>query len=157
MLSGLARDGGLYVPADWPRLPDAKMQTLRGRPYAELAHAVISPFLHGSVPAAELQRMIDEAYRGFDHAAVTPLVQVDSNQWLLELFHGPTLSLKDVTMQLLVRLIDWLRYRRPSRDTLICAACGDTVLAAFDILNAIRHGSLLLRLPVADVSEVQRL
>jgi threonine synthase len=156
MLSGLARDGGLYVPADWPRLPDATLETLRGRPYAELAHAVISPFLHGSVPAAELQRMIDDAYRGFDHAAVTPLVQVDSNQWLLELFHGPTLAFKDVAMQLLVRLIDWSLTRRSSHATVICATSGDTGGAAVEAFKTSSRCTLFVLHPHKRVSEIQR-
>jgi threonine synthase len=156
MLSGLARDGGLYVPAEWPRLSDATMETLRGRPYAELAHAVIEPFLHGAVPAAELQRMIDDAYRSFDHTAVTPLVQLDSNQWLLELFHGPTLAFKDVAMQLLVRLIDWSLARRSSRATVICATSGDTGGAAVEAFKASSRCTLFVLHPYKRVSEVQR-
>jgi len=156
MLSGLARDGGLYVPAEWPRLSDATMETLRGRPYTELAHAVIEPFLHGTVPAAELQRMIDDAYRSFDHTAVTPLVQLDSNQWLLELFHGPTLAFKDVAMQLLVRLIDWSLARRSSRATVICATSGDTGGAAVEAFKASSRCTLFVLHPYKRVSEVQR-
>ena len=156
MLSGLARDGGLYVPAEWPRMPDAMMETLRGRPYTELAHAVIAPFLHGAVPAAELQRMIDDAYRSFDHAAVTPLVQLDSNHWLLELFHGPTLAFKDVAMQLLVRLIDWSLTRRSSRATVICATSGDTGGAAVEAFKTSSRCTLFVLHPYKRVSEVQR-
>jgi threonine synthase len=156
MLSGLARDGGLYVPEAWPRLPDATMETLRGRPYAEIAHAVIAPFLAGAVPAAELQRMIDEAYRGFDHAAVVPLVQLDANHWLLELFHGPTLAFKDVAMQLLVRLIDWSLARRSLRATVICATSGDTGGAAVEAFKTSTRCTLFVLHPHRRVSEVQR-
>lgn len=156
MLSGLARDGGLYVPQVWPRMPDATMSALRGAPYNELAHAVIAPFVEGSIPPGELQRMIDEAYRSFDHPAVTPLVQLDANHWLLELFHGPTLAFKDVAMQLLVRLLDWCLSRRSSHATLICATSGDTGGAAVEAFRASTRCVLFVLHPHGRISDVQR-
>jgi threonine synthase len=156
MLSGLAPDGGLYVPEVWPRLPDATMYSLRGSSYAEVAHAVIAPFVEGAIPSAELQRMIDEAYRSFDHRAVTPLVQVDANHWLLELFHGPTLAFKDVAMQLLVRLLDWSLSRRSAHATIVCATSGDTGGAAVEAFKTSGRCTLFVLHPHGRISEVQR-
>jgi threonine synthase len=156
MLAGLAPDGGLYVPEQWPRLADATMLALRGASYREIAHAVMAPFVQGSLPSAELQRMIDDAYRGFNHPAVTPLVQLDANHWLLQLFHGPTLAFKDVAMQLLVRLLDFSLERRSRNATLICATSGDTGGAAVEAFKLSRHCSLFVLHPRGRVSEVQR-
>ena len=106
LLTGLARDGGLYVPSVWPTLSADDLRALRGKSYADVAQAVIQPFVGDSMPAGELRSMIDEAYATFSHPAIAPLKQLDGNQWLLELFHGPTLAFKDVAMQLLSRLMD---------------------------------------------------
>jgi len=156
MLSGLARDGGLYVPEVWPRLPDATMYALRGSSYAEVAHAVIAPFVEGSIPSGELQRMIDDAYKSFDHRAVAPLVQLDANHWLLELFHGPTLAFKDVAMQLLVRLLDWSLSRRSLHATVVCATSGDTGAAAVEAFKNSSRCTLFVLHPHGRISEVQR-
>src|SRR5690606_27761861 len=106
LLAGLARDGGLYVPAEWPQLSERKIKALAGLSYQEVALRVMSPFIGGAIAEADLARMIGEAYRGFGHKAVAPLKQIDVNDWLLELFHGPTLAFKDVAMQILARLFD---------------------------------------------------
>src|SRR4029078_3875892 len=112
MLAGLASDGGLYVPQSWPVFAEGELQALRGKPYVDVALSVMRPFLGGAVPDSDLTRMIAAAYATFDHPAVTPLVEIDSNLWLLELFHGPTLAFKDVAMQLLARSMDWSRVSR---------------------------------------------
>ena len=93
LLVGLASDGGLYVPEAWPKLSFGEMKSFKGKSYAEVAFAVISPFVGGEIDDVNLRRMIEEAYATFHHPAVTPLVQLGSNDWLLELFHGPTLAL----------------------------------------------------------------
>ena len=92
LLTGLARDGGLYVPAHWPELSSRAITALQGRSYEDVAYAVMHPFIGGSIPEAELKPMIAAAYASFGHPAVAPLKQLDDNQWLLELFHGPTLA-----------------------------------------------------------------
>ncbi len=156
MLSGLAPDGGLYMPEEWPRLPDATLYALRGAPYGEVAFRVMAPFIGDAVPEAELRRMIDGAYGSFAHAAVTPLVQLAPNHWLLELFHGPTLAFKDVAMQLLVRLLDGSLERRSDRATLVCATSGDTGGAAVEAFKNSAHCTLFVLHPHGRVSEVQR-
>jgi hypothetical protein len=106
LLAGLARDGGLYMPESWPRLEPKAIAGLAGKPYAELATSVMEPFIGNALSRADLLAMARESYARFGHPAITPLVQIDSDLWVLELFHGPTLAFKDVAMQLLARLMD---------------------------------------------------
>ncbi len=101
LLQGLARDGGLYLPETWPQFDAETIASFAGKSYEEVAFEVISPFVDGAIPDADLKSMIAESYSGFRHPAVTPLVQTGSNTFILELFHGPTLAFKDVAMQLL--------------------------------------------------------
>ncbi|QIG49171.1 threonine synthase [Nordella sp. HKS 07] len=156
LLTGLARDGGLYVPAEWPQFTRAELNELRGRPYADVAFAVIGKFTGEAVPEAELKAMITEAYESFDHVAVTPLKQLNADQWLLELFHGPTLAFKDVAMQFLARVMDWALARRGMRATIVGATSGDTGGAAIEAFKASRHASVFILHPHDKVSEVQR-
>ena len=80
LLTGLARDGGLYVPVHWPQLSGRDLRQLRGKTYEDIARAVLTPFVAGAVPEPQLSRMIGEAYAGFGHPAVAPLKQLDDNQ-----------------------------------------------------------------------------
>lgn len=156
LLTGLARDGGLYVPSHWPQLSAEAIRKLRGAAYEETAFTVLHPFIAGAVPDPELKAMLAEAYGGFRHPAVAPLKQLDDNQWLLELFHGPTLAFKDVAMQLLSRLMDWALARRGTRATIIGATSGDTGGAAIEAFKASEHASIFILHPHGRVSDVQR-
>jgi threonine synthase len=106
MLAGLARDGGLYVPESWPRMSEGEIAALAGLRYEEAAFRVMRPFIGDAFSDSELHGIIDRAYAGFRHAARVPLVQTGPNDWLLELFHGPTLAFKDVAMQLIGGLFE---------------------------------------------------
>ena len=132
LLAGLARDGGLYVPETWPVFSSESFARLAGRPYHEVAYAVIHPFVAGEIADADLQRMCAEAYATFRHPAVAPLVQTGPNSFILELFHGPTLAFKDVAMQLLARLMDHVLAERGRRATIVGATSGDTGGAAIE-------------------------
>jgi threonine synthase len=156
VLAGLARDGGLYVPENFPALSAAEIAGLAGRPYAEVAYRVVSRFSGGEIPDAALRRMIDEAYRGFRHAAVTPLVQIAPNHFLLELFHGPTLAFKDVAMQLLARLMDYVLAERGERATIAVATSGDTGGAAVEAFRGRERVDLAVLFPAGRISPVQR-
>ena len=156
LLTGLARDGGLYVPAHWPKFSDTELAALRGRPYADVAFAVIAKFTGSEVPLDDLKAMIVDAYRAFGHPAVTPLKQLDADQWLLELFHGPTLAFKDVAMQFLARVMDWALARRKLTATIVGATSGDTGGAAIEAFKTSRHASIFILHPEGKVSEVQR-
>jgi threonine synthase len=130
MLAGLARDGGLYVPEAWPRLEPAAIAGFAGRPYAEVAVEVMRPFVGDSFAEQDLARMAREAYGHFRHPAVAPLVQFGASDFVLELFHGPTLAFKDIALQLLGRLMDHGLAARGERSTIVVATSGDTGGAA---------------------------
>lgn len=156
LLAGLARDGGLYVPQDWPTLKPDEIAALAGKPYAEVARCIITPFVDGAIPSAALDVMIADAYRTFRHTATTPLVQIAPNRFILELFHGPTLAFKDVAMQLLARMMDHVLAQRGGRATIVGATSGDTGSAA---IEAFRHSDavdVFILYPHKRVSEVQR-
>lgn len=156
LLTGLARDGGLYLPETWPQFSPAKITAMAGRPYAETAAKVLSPFIEGEIEAAAFQTMIEEAYSTFRHPAVAPLVQTGSNDWILELFHGPTLAFKDVAMQLLARLMDHVLGERGQRATIVGATSGDTGGAAIEAFRGRTNVDIFILFPEGKVSPVQQ-
>ena len=156
MLAGLARDGGLYVPEAWPQLPLQAIAGFFGRPYWEVAVDVIRPFVGNEISDADLGRMANEAYAAFRHPAVVPLDQIGPNQFLLELFHGPTLAFKDVAMQLISRLMDHVLAKRAERTTIVVATSGDTGGAAVDAFAGLDNVDLIVLFPHGRISDVQR-
>lgn len=156
LLAGLAGDGGLYVPESWPQFSVADFRAMRGLSYAEVAFRVIKPFVGGSIPDADLKRMINEAYATFGHQAVVPLRQSGDNDWVLELFHGPTLAFKDVALQLLGRLFDWALARSGKRATIVGATSGDTGSAAIEGCRGRANLDIFIMFPHGRVSDVQR-
>nr|AAF78806.1 threonine synthase ThrC [Bradyrhizobium japonicum] len=155
MLTGLARDGGLYVPATWPQLSADTIAGFFGRPYWEVAVDVIRPFRR-RITDAELGRMANEAYATFRHPAVVPLRQMSPHQFVLELFHGPTLAFKDVAMQLISRLMDHVLAKRDQRTTIVVATSGDTGGAAVEAFAGLENVDLIVLFPHGRISEVQR-
>jgi len=155
-LAGLARDGGLYVPAAWPRLDADTIAGFAGRPYAEVAVEVIRPFVGGAIPECDLARMTREAYGRFRHPAVAPLMQFGASDFLLELFHGPTLAFKDLAMQLLGRLVDEALATRGERTTIVVATSGDTGGAAIEAFRGRMRADLFVLFPQGRISDVQR-
>ncbi|NBN78960.1 threonine synthase [Microvirga tunisiensis] len=156
LLQGLARDGGLYLPESWPVFDAATIAGFAGKPYADVALAVIRPFVGSAIREADLKRMIDEAYASFRHSAVTPLVQIAPNRFVLELFHGPTLAFKDVAMQLLGRLMDHVLAERGERATIVGATSGDTGGAAIEAFRGRERTDVFILFPDGRVSDVQR-
>src|SRR5215471_17984392 len=156
MLTGLARDGGLYVPEVWPQLTPDIIAGFFGRPYWEVAVEVIRPFASGEIADSDLGRMANEAYATFRHPAVVPLDQVGPNEFLLELFHGPTLAFKDVAMQLISRLMDHVLDKRAQRTTIVVATSGDTGGAAVEAFARLENVDLVVLFPHGRISEVQR-
>src|ERR671937_818685 len=156
MLAGLARDGGLYVPEAWPSLDADVISGFAGRPYAEVAVEVIRPFVGDAIPESDLARMTREAYGRFRHPAVAPLVQFGMSDFLLELFHGPTLAFKDLAMQLLGRLMDEVLATRGERTTIVVATSGDTVGAAVEAFRSRARVDLFVLFPHGRISDVQR-
>ncbi|WP_336486104.1 threonine synthase [Methylobacterium nigriterrae] len=156
LLAGLARDGGLYVPANWPRISRDAIAGLAGRRYADAAKRVLRPLIDGEIADAELDAMIEAAYATFRHPAICPLTQLDDNLFLLELFHGPTLAFKDVAMQLLGRLMDHVLRARGARATIVGATSGDTGSAAVEAFRGLDQVDVFILFPHGRVSEVQR-
>jgi threonine synthase len=156
LLAGLAPDGGLYVPESMPRLSAETLRGFAGKPYVDVAQAVISPFLDATLPADEFKAMLEAAYASFRHKAVTPLAQIDDNLFVLELFHGPTLAFKDVAMQLLGRLMDRALKARGKRATIVGATSGDTGAAAIEAFRGLDQVDVFILYPHGRVSDVQR-
>lgn len=156
MLAGLARDGGLYVPEQWPALDSQAIAGLAGRPYAEVAVEVMRPFVGASIPETDLARMAQEAYGTFRHPATVPLIQLNPSLFVLELFHGPTLAFKDLAMQLVARLMDHALEQRGERTTIVVATSGDTGGAAVEAFRGRQQVDVVVLFPHGRISEVQR-
>lgn len=155
-LAGLASDGGLYVPEAWPVLSRAEIAGMAGLPYVDTAVRVMAPFVGDALTPAELRDLCVQAYGRFAHDAVTPLVQLDHRNWLLELFHGPTLAFKDVALQLLGLLFERFLTGSDRTLTVVGATSGDTGSAAIDALAGREHVEIFMLHPKGRVSDVQR-
>jgi threonine synthase len=156
LLAGLARDGGLYVPQHWPALSRDTIASFAGMPFHEVAATVLKPFIGGAIADDVVLREAKAAYATFGHPAVTPLVQIGPNRFILELFHGPTLAFKDVAMQLLARLMDHVLTERDERVTVVGATSGDTGGAAIDAFRGRSRSDVVILFPDGRVSDVQR-
>jgi threonine synthase len=155
-LAGLAGDGGLYVPQQWPRFTAPEIAALKGKSYVETAVTIMFPFVAGVLDEEELRALCDQAYGRFSHSAVTPLVQLDAQHWLLELFHGPTLAFKDVALQMLGLLFERFLSTRDTHLTIIGATSGDTGSAAIDAVAGRAKIDIFMLHPQGRVSDVQR-
>ncbi len=156
LLAGLASDGGLYVPESLPHYSKSEIAEWQGLPYADLAFRIIQPFVSDSIPAKDLKSIIDESYAGFRHPAVAPLTQLDHNEWILELYHGPTLAFKDFALQLLGRLLDYILQRRHQHVSILGATSGDTGSAAIEGCRRCENVDIYILHPHNRVSDVQR-
>jgi threonine synthase len=152
LLAGLATDGGLYVPEEWPRLPPRPHDA----GYARRAAQIMELFVGDEIDAAVLARLCDEAYATFDHPAVVPLVQIADHHFVEELFHGPTLAFKDVALQLVGRLFEHVLALQDRRVTIVGATSGDTGSAAIDGLKGSAHADIVVLFPDGRTSDVQR-
>jgi threonine synthase len=156
LLAGLASDGGLYVPETYPHFSPEDITAMAGLPYAQLAHRILMPFVEGAIPSETLLTLCEETYAAFAHKAVAPLKQIDNQQWVLELFHGPTLAFKDFALQLLGRLLDYVLQKRQQRVTIIGATSGDTGSAAIEGCRACENVDIIILHPHGRVSPIQR-
>ena len=156
VLAGLARDGGLYLPQEWPQFSHAEIRAMRGLAYRQVALRVLAPFVGDDIAAPVLERLIDEAYATFRHEAVCPLVQIGHDSFVLELFHGPTLAFKDVAMQFIARLMDHVLAERGQRATIVGATSGDTGGAAIEAFAGRDRTDIFILFPEGKVSPVQQ-
>lgn len=156
MLTGLARDGGLYVPETFPTLTTDEIAAFAGQPYEDVAFAVMKPFVGDTFGDDEFKAIIKRAYTGFAHDAICPVKQLSENHFLLELFHGPTLAFKDVAMQLIGQMFEAALKRRGDRVTIVGATSGDTGSAAMEAFKGLDSVDVFIMYPHGRVSEVQR-
>jgi threonine synthase len=156
LLSGLAADGGLYVPAAWPQLSKADIAALAGLDYPALAARIMAPFVVGSVLEKDLESLTREAYSTFTHSAVAPLKQLGANDWLVELFHGPTLAFKDYALQAVGLMFDRVLKARGARITIVGATSGDTGSAAIEATKGRAAVDIFILHPEGRTSDVQR-
>ncbi|WP_298449903.1 threonine synthase [uncultured Marinobacter sp.] len=156
LLTGLAPDGGLYVPETLPHFSLEEIRSWRGLPYTQLAFNIMYPFVEEAIPEADFKQMLDETYGAFSHKAVAPLVQLDTNEWVMELFRGPTLAFKDFALQLLGRLLDYVLKKRQEHAVIMGATSGDTGSAAIEGSRHCERVDIFILHPYKRVSEVQR-
>ncbi|MDT8855917.1 threonine synthase [Paracoccaceae bacterium Fryx2] len=156
MMTGLARDGGLYVPDAVPVMSPAAIAALAGKSYEETAFAVMWPFVRDTFAEDEFRGLIARAYAGFGHAARAPLVQIGANHFLLELFHGPTLAFKDFAMQLIGQMMQAALAKSGERVTIVGATSGDTGSAAIEAFRGLDAVDVFILFPHGRVSDVQR-
>lgn len=156
VLAGLASDGGLYVPQSWPQIGREEIASFAGKPYADVAFAIISRFVGDEIAPDKLKAIIDEAYAVFRHPSVTPLVEIEPNHFVLELFHGPTLAFKDVAMQFLSRSMDHILAERGLKATIVGATSGDTGSAAIEAFRGRDTTDIFILHPQGRTSVVQR-
>ncbi len=156
VLAGLAQDGGLYVPAKVPNFSSQEIASWSSLSYAELAFKVISPFVDGEVPDSDLQAIIAKSYHDFGHPAIAPMVQIGHNEWVLELFQGPTLAFKDFALQFLGNLLDYILDKRQQRVVVLGATSGDTGSAAIEGCRRCENIDIFILHPHQRVSDVQR-
>jgi len=156
MLTGLARDGGLYVPESIPQLDHATIKAMAGQSYEEVAFTVMRPFIGNTFTDAEFRDLIAKAYAGFGHASRAPLKELAPNHFLLELFHGPTLAFKDFAMQLIGQMFQLALGRKGERVTIVGATSGDTGSAAIEAFRGLDNVDVVILYPHGRVSEVQR-
>ena len=156
LLAGLAEDGGLFMPETWPHFGPSDWRGMRGLPYPELAARVMQPFMGSAIPYDVLRTICHEAYAGFGHTAIVPLIQLETNLFAQELFHGPTLAFKDMAMQVLGRLFDYVLTKRDRRVTIVGATSGDTGSAAIEACAGRDRVDIMILHPHERTSMVQR-
>ncbi|MCX6536464.1 MAG: threonine synthase [Actinobacteria bacterium] len=155
LLAGLARDGGLYVPQTWPAPAKSADEKLNAT-YANRAASIMAPFVGDEIDAKVFQQLCVDAYSTFRHPEVAPLIEIAPDEYLLELFHGPTLAFKDVALQLVGKLFDYVLTQRNERVMIVGATSGDTGGAAFDGVASCRNVDIVMLYPNNRVSDVQR-
>lgn len=156
VLTGLASDGGLYVPEVLPTFTAEEIASWVGLSYSELALKIITPFVDGEIPEADLKDIIDRSYQTFRHDAIAPLVQTGHNEWILELFQGPTLAFKDFALQFLGNLLDYVLAKRDQKVVIMGATSGDTGSAAIEGCRQCENVDIYILHPHKRVSDVQR-
>ena len=153
LFRGLSKDGGLFLPSEWPTI---SLENLRGKSYQEVAHSIIYPYVQDDISDSDLQLIINTSYENFDHKKIAPLVNIDQNKYILELFYGPTFAFKDYALQFLGNLFSYLLNQRTKKITVLGATSGDTGSAAINAFKGKKDIEVFILHPHNNVSEVQR-
>ena len=156
ILTGLAPDGGLFVPEQLPQFSQQEIASWAGLSYEDLALKIMTPFVDGAIPQQELKKLIDDSYSTFRHKGIAPLIQTGRNEWIMELFHGPTLAFKDFALQFLGNLLDYTLEKRNQKVVIMGATSGDTGSAAIEGCRRCKNIDIFILHPHNRVSEVQR-
>lgn len=155
-LAGLARDGGLYVPESCPKISAEEIDNMSGQNYLEIAWRVILPFVSNDIPSEDLIRLLQKSYKGFEDRNVAPLRKLEDGFYVQELFHGPTLAFKDVALQFLGNVFDYILAKKGETVTIVGATSGDTGSAAIEAFKNSPHAHIVILHPKGRVSDVQR-
>ena len=156
LLSGLAPDGGLFIPQTLPTFSAEQIEAMKSLQYADLALEIVTPFVDGEIPTSQLRKVIDESYAAFKHPEVAPLTRLSEHEYLLELYHGPTLAFKDFALQVLGRLLDHVLRKNDQRVVILGATSGDTGSAALEGCRHSERVEMYILHPYQRVSAVQR-
>ena len=156
LLSGLAPDGGLFIPQTLPTFSAEQIEAMKSLQYADLALEIVTPFVDGEIPTSQLKKVIDESYAAFKHPEVAPLTRLSEHEYLLELYHGPTLAFKDFALQVLGRLLDHVLRKNDQRVVILGATSGDTGSAALEGCRHSERVEMYILHPHQRVSAVQR-
>ena len=153
LFRGLSKDGGLFLPSEWPTI---SLKNLQGKSYQEVAHSIIYPYIQDDISYDDLQLIINKAYESFDHKKIAPLLNIDQNKYILELFYGPTFAFKDYALQFLGSLFSYLLNQSKKKITVLGATSGDTGSAAINAFKGKNDIEVFILHPHNNVSEVQR-
>ncbi|MBX4336125.1 threonine synthase [Bartonella raoultii] len=156
IMTGLASDGGLYLPEKFPQLSFDALRALRGQSYTTIAKTILWPFVNNEIEYTTFENMIAESYTTFHHPAICPLLQTGTDEFVLELFHGPTLAFKDIAMQFLSRLMEYVLNKKNKHATIIAATSGDTGGAAIQAFAGKEYSDVFILFPKGRVSPVQQ-
>lgn len=155
-LAGLARDGGLYVPEACPKISAEELDNMANQQYLEIAWRVILPFVSKDIPSEDLIRLLQKAYKVFENRDIAPLKKLEDGFYVQELFHGPTLAFKDVALQFLGQVFDYILQQKGQKVTIVGATSGDTGSAAIEAFKNSPHANIVILHPKGRVSDVQR-
>jgi len=156
MITGLARDGGLYVPKEWPFFNEETISKMDGCSYEEIAFQVMRPFIGSTFTDLEFKEIIKQSYKDFSSFERCPVVKLKDNIFVLELYHGPTLAFKDVAMQLIGQMFELSLKRRNQNIVIVGATSGDTGSAAIEAFKGLDSVEVFIMYPDGAVSDVQR-
>ena len=154
VFSGLAPDGGLYMPDHWPQFDVGEMKNAS---YLTVAHHIIKAFTGNCLSDDKLTSILEKAYSSFPEADIIPQTKLEDNLYLMELFHGPSLSFKDVALQFIGALFDGLMTGGEAPVTILGATSGDTGSAAITAFAGKQNCRIVMLHPHGRISQVQRL